>query len=181
MTGIIIAFPNAEDGRRIQNILIRHGFEAASVCTNASQVFDAVSQMEAGLVICGYRLKDMHCTQLRECLPKGFEMLLIASAAAVSPCSLGFMALTLPLKTYDLVNTVQMMTSQIVRAGKKKRPRRVRSEQERKIIGDAKQLLMERNHLSEEEAHRYLQKQSMDMGRSMLETAQMILTLMDNE
>lgn len=181
MTGIIIAFPNAEDGRRIQNILIRHGFEAESVCTNASQVFDAVSQMEAGLVICGYRLKDMHCTQLRECLPKGFEMLLIASAAAVSQCSLGFMALTLPLKTYDLVNTVQMMTSQIVRAGKKERPRRVRSEQERKIIGDAKQLLMERNHLSEEEAHRYLQKQSMDMGRSMLETAQMILTLMDNE
>lgn len=40
---------------------------------------------------------------------------------------------------------------------------------------------MERNHLSEEEAHRYLQKQSMDMGRSMLETAQMILALMDNE
>ena len=82
MTGIIIAFPNAEDGRRIQNILIRHGFEAASVCTNASQVFDAVSQMEAGLVICGYRLKDMYCTQLRECLPKGFEMLLIAKSGA---------------------------------------------------------------------------------------------------
>lgn len=181
MTGIIIAFPNAEDGKRIQNILIRHGFEVSSVCTNASQVFHAVAQLDAGLVISGCRLKDMHCTQLRECLPKGFEMLLIASASAVSQLSLGFMALTLPLKAYDLVNTVQMMTSQLVRPQKTKRPRRVRSEQERRTIGDAKQLLMERNHLSEEEAHRYLQKQSMDMGRSMLETAQMILALMDNE
>ncbi|HCO28049.1 MAG TPA: antitermination regulator, partial [Lachnospiraceae bacterium] len=40
------------------------------------------------------------------------------------------------------------------------------------------QVLMARNHMTEEEAHRYLQKTSMDSGTNMVETAQMILMLM---
>ena len=42
----------------------------------------------------------------------------------------------------------------------------------------AKELLMDRNHLSEEEAHRYIQKCSMDSGTNMVETAQMVLSMM---
>ena len=42
---------------------------------------------------------------------------------------------------------------------------------------EAKELLMARNHMSEEEAHRYLQKCSMDSGTNMVETALMILAL----
>ncbi len=41
-----------------------------------------------------------------------------------------------------------------------------------------KKLLMERNQMSEEEAHRYIQKSSMDTGTSIVETAQMVLSLM---
>ena len=44
--------------------------------------------------------------------------------------------------------------------------------------GQAKELLMDRNHLSEEEAHRYIQKCSMDSGTNMVETAQMVLSMM---
>ena len=38
-------------------------------------------------------------------------------------------------------------------------------------------MLMERNRMSEEEAHRYIQKCSMDSGTSLVETAQMVLTM----
>ena len=48
-------------------------------------------------------------------------------------------------------------------------------EKEQKTIDDAKALLMERNHLSEEEAHKYIQKLSMDSGNNLVETAEMIL------
>lgn len=37
---------------------------------------------------------------------------------------------------------------------------------------------MSRNGMSEEEAHRYLQKSSMDSGTNMVETAEMILSVM---
>ena len=43
---------------------------------------------------------------------------------------------------------------------------------------DAKELLMVRNHMTEEEAHRYLQKTSMDSGTNLVETAQMVLSMM---
>jgi response regulator NasT len=36
---------------------------------------------------------------------------------------------------------------------------------------------MERNSMTEEEAHRYLQKHSMDNGTNMVETAQMALAM----
>ena len=46
---------------------------------------------------------------------------------------------------------------------------------ETKIIDEAKAMLMERNGMSEPEAFRYIQKNSMDFGRTMVESAQMIL------
>ena len=42
------------------------------------------------------------------------------------------------------------------------------------IMNDAKAVLMERNGFSEEEAHRYIQKRSMDNGTNMVETAYMV-------
>ena len=56
---------------------------------------------------------------------------------------------------------------------------RKRSAEEKETINLAKALLMERNHMSEEEAHRYLQKNSMETGTNMLETAQMVLMILD--
>jgi len=51
--------------------------------------------------------------------------------------------------------------------------------EEKELIRQAKELLMERNHMSETEAHRYIQKCSMDSGTNMVETAQMIVSLIN--
>ena len=53
-----------------------------------------------------------------------------------------------------------------------------RSEEDEKLLTRAKGLLMERNGMTEEAAHRYIQKRSMDNGTGLVETAQMILSLM---
>ena len=57
----------------------------------------------------------------------------------------------------------------------KRTVRNRRTEQEKKTIGDAKALLMSRDNMTEEEAHRYIQKISMDSGNNLVETAEMIL------
>ena len=56
---------------------------------------------------------------------------------------------------------------------------RFRSDEETRLIREAKELLMARNNMSEEEAYRYIQKCSMDSGTNMVETAQMVMSLMD--
>ena len=57
---------------------------------------------------------------------------------------------------------------------------KVRSEKEQKMIDAAKKLLMDRNSMTEEEAHRYMQKCSMDSGTNLVETAEMVFALMMN-
>ena len=54
-----------------------------------------------------------------------------------------------------------------------------RNERQNQIISRAKAQLMEKKEMSEAEAHRYLQKYSMESGNSLTETAQMILEMMD--
>ena len=49
---------------------------------------------------------------------------------------------------------------------------------DRKVLEEAKALLMERNGMTEEEAHRYIQKCSMDSGTNLVETAEMVLSMM---
>ena len=92
----------------------------------------------------------------------------------------GVVGLPMPIKVYDLVNSVEMMSHTMERRRKKRRSQtKERSAGDRAVVDKAKALLMERNNMSEEEAHRYLQKCSMESGTNMVETAQMILTIMN--
>ena len=54
----------------------------------------------------------------------------------------------------------------------------MRNAEEEADIKAAKELLMARNHMTEEEAHKYLQKCSMDSGTNIVETARMALSMM---
>ena len=97
----------------------------------------------------------------------------------------GVVGLPMPLKVYDLVNTVEMIQDRRRNArgdgGDVKRTDEQRSAKDRQIMSrQAKALLMERNHMTEDEAHKYVQKTSMESGTDMAETARMILTLLDN-
>ena len=79
MVHMIIVFPKKEVGVNIRNILNRNGLDAAGVCTTGAQALQCADTMDEGIVICGYRMKDMMYSELRECLPDTFEMLLISS------------------------------------------------------------------------------------------------------
>lgn len=180
MTNIIIALPKLEDGRGIKSVLVRKGFSVIGVCVTGAQAISLADGLNDGIVVCGYKLKDMVYSQLRECLPPGFEMLLIASGHLLSECkSIGIVRLSMPLKVHDLISTLEMLEEEIVRRRRKARLKpRARSEQDAAAIKEAKELLMARNHLTEEEAHRYLQKCSMDSGTNMAETALMVLSML---
>lgn len=179
MGSIIVALPKIEDAKNISGILRRRGLETDFLCTTASQVLSKVNQLDSGVVICGSKLKDMHYTQLAEYLPDNFEMLLMASVAVLETCPPGIMSLSYPIKGGDLIGTVEMMLEQQARRYKRlKQNSKKRTEQEENYIKNAKWLLMERNNMTEQEAFRYIQKSSMDSGTNMVETAQMILTLM---
>ncbi len=180
MTNIIVVLPKTEDARGIKNVLVRNGFSATGVCATGAQAISQMDGLNDGIVICSYKMVDMIYSELRECLPPGFEMLLLASQRIINECQGNdIMCLSMPLKVGDLVNTVNMMAESILRRRRKRRQSpRVRNEEEEALLGEAKEVLMTRNHMTEAEAHRYLQKCSMDSGTNLVETAQMVLSMM---
>lgn len=182
MNNIIVAFPKKEIATNIRNALARGGIEVSVICTTGAQVLQSVDTLNEGIVVCGYRMQDMGYIELRDMLPESFEMLLIASADKWGDgLAKGVVGLPMPIKVYDLLNTMEMMLQGMQRRRRKRREAaKKRDPAQRAVIEKAKGLLMERNHMSEEEAHRYLQKSSMDSGTNMLETAQMVLTIMSD-
>ncbi len=178
MSIIVVVLPKLDNAKKIRKILLAHGFQNVFACSSASSALQTVNQNECGLVFSGCRLTDMYYLELLNSLPPCFELVLLGSSETVAAADAGILALTTPIKVYDLVNTAEMVLGQLERRVRKEKKPKVRSEREENYIRNAKFLLMERNHLTEEEAHRYIQKSSMDNGTNMVETAQMILTLL---
>ncbi len=180
MTGIVVVFPKIENARSIKNILVRSGYSVTAVCATGAQALSCVEGLNDGIVICGYRLKDMIYSELKESLPEEFELLLLASERVLDEYGRDdCLSIAMPLKVHELLSTVEMMVQNADRKRKRRRlTPRARDPKEQALIGEAKALLMERNHMTEEEAHRYIQKCSMDSSTNMVETAQMILSVM---
>lgn len=177
---IIVAFPKIEDAKNLRKLLIRNGYDVNMVYNTGAQVVDAINHLDGGIVICGYKFSDMHYSEINDYLPRGFQMLLLASPAKLSSCSMtgNIMYLAMPFKVRDFLNTLETMTIQYNYLYKNHKKKSVpRSENDRKIITKAKELLMERNQMTENEAHHYIQKTSMDSATNMVETAQMIIEL----
>ena len=149
MLNIVVVFPKKEIVLKMKNVLIKNGFDVSAVCVTGAQAIQAVESLEAGVVVCGIRFADMI-----------YDVIY----------------LPLPLKAYDLVDTVSDLLTDIHRRLKREREKpNKRSSADQGVINQAKSLLMEKNGLTEEEAHRYLQKRSMDNGTNMVETAYMVL------
>jgi response regulator NasT len=180
MINIIVVLPKLEDAKSVKGILIKNGFQVTAVCTTGSQALSLLDELNDGIVICGYKMKDMMYSELYDCLPRGFDMLLLVSRNVMHDCrDNDIVCLAMPLKVYELLDTVAMMCQALARRRKKAKEKpKARSDEETALIKEAKELLMNRNNMTEEEAYRYIQKCSMDSSTNMVETAQMVLTMM---
>lgn len=179
MVNIIVLFSKTDDAKAIRNLLVRTGFNVVGSAQTGASAIALADELGEGILVCGYKYPDMMYNELRQDLPEYFDMLLLAGRSKwVDSSENGIVYVEMPLKTADLLDTLNMMVRTVERRRKAKRNGpKIRNEKDAAIIRRAKELLMERNNMSEEEAHRYIQKTSMDSGTNMIETAQMVLEL----
>ena len=179
MIGVIVAFPNLEEAKAIKSLLMRNGIQVIAACTSGSQAITFFGDLDEALVICGYKLPDMLHTELLENMPDEFEMLVVASQNHYGDCDRSrVVCLPMPIKVQELIDTTNILLHGLYQKRKKRRSRpKTYSAEERAVIESAKERLMDQKRISEEEAHRYLQKSSMDSGVNMVEMAQMVLEI----
>lgn len=178
MATIIVAFPKLEDARAIKNMLVSKGYNVAAPCTTGAQAINLADSLSDGIIVCGYKLGDMLYSEINEYKPKSFEVLLVVSKNLWDNCIADVVRIAMPLKVHDLISTIEMMQqAQLVRRRKMRSQPHRRDEKEQKIVDEAKQILMDKNNMSEPEAHRYIQKCSMDSGNSFVESAAMVIAI----
>lgn len=131
---------------------MKKGFLVVAVCTSGAQAISSLEGLNGGIIISGYRFEDMLFKDLYQNLPENFEMLLVASQNRVGD-DLDYkhlVYLPMPLKVHDLIATLSMMCEAQIRLKKKRKQKpQPRSEEDRLLITKAKELLMDRNHMTE--------------------------------
>jgi response regulator NasT len=176
MDMIVVAFDNENNRKRIHEMLESSGITAKVSCRSGSEAIRAVRETGGGIIVCGYKLSEMTATDLAYDL-NGIAMILaIAPPQQLALChNDSIFKLPTPFTKSDLISSVRMLL-QMQEKHYKSMPQR-RSEKDTADINRAKELLMSKNGMTEEEAHRFIQRRSMDTGSKAAETARLIINM----
>ena len=180
MGTVLIEMPKSDDSLRIEGLIQGYGLMVdTKVCNTGAEILRVANDRDAGVVVCAKRMRDMSYGELMDYLPESFGMIVLTKDASIETFTQRMVKLMLPMKTSDLVSSIEMFLYDCIRPRKKKKPPAEKSDADKQIIEKAKLVLMDRNGMTEPEAFRYIQKVSMDTGRKSVETAEMILITND--
>jgi response regulator NasT len=170
---IAVAFENEATCRRVCDMIESSGIAGCVSMHSCGEVKRTINKARINIVVCGYKLSDDSAESLFEDLPPTCSMLMVATQGQLDMVHEDIFRLPAPISRSSLIASVQMLMQMNRRLSKYVKPHR--NSQDQQVVEEAKRLLMERHGMTEEQAHRFIQKRSMDSGARMVQTAQMIL------
>ena len=174
MEEVALAFESEKTCAHIREILEGTGMASCLLCHSGAEVKRVVDIQGISTVICGCKLRDLDAESLFVDLPTGCSMLVVGKRPMLDVIeNEEIIKLAAPASRDDLLSAVRLLLRGERRVKRNAVP--VRSAEEKICIERAKELLISRYGMSEGQAHRFLQKKSMDSGVKMLHTAQKIL------
>ncbi|MGE4352839.1 MAG: ANTAR domain-containing response regulator [Oscillospiraceae bacterium] len=175
MARVVVVFENEKNRERIADMLSSGGVDIRLVCRSGAEAIRAIHNMGSGLVVCSHKMVDMNASDLSFNLSGIGIVLVVGTAAQLDLCDGNdLFKIATPLSRSDLLASVSMLLQLEEQVHGKIVP--TRTEDEKRTIARAKSLLMERNLMTEDQAHRFIQKLSMDTGSKMVDTARKILS-----
>ncbi|HYE83789.1 MAG TPA: ANTAR domain-containing protein [Clostridia bacterium] len=184
---IIIAAGNAEAGNKIRQVLIDNGYTVTGICSSGNEAIRKVRTLKPALLLANFELPDMTGFEVAKIIAGNdlCSVILLADDTQKGYVEsrardLDIVCLNRPVNRALLLNSVELTIRSRMRIEKlEKELNDMKNNLEtRKEVDKAKGLLMEKSGLSEQEAYRRLQKQSMDTGISMKEVAKIIIDTM---
>lgn len=170
MAKIIVAFAEEQQRERIAGALEEAGMPVFRRCSSGAEVVRAMHILQDGVLICAARLPDCTADELAQDLDALALMLIIGRREVLALCETrNAFKLAFPITRDALASAVRML----LQLHDMRMPRR--SENERAIICQAKQLLMDSHGMDEAQAHHALQRISMKHGIKMVESARRLL------
>ena len=173
MEQIVLAFSKDETAARFKRMLDGSGFEVRAVVHTASELLRMLSDIDEVLVIMGYKLRDGTLDDIYDAMREGQKLMSIVKAERQDMIdNEEIFVLPLPVGRERLISSIEVFLGVINRPNKRNTNR---SEEDEKKIERAKLYLMEKYRMTEQQAHRFIQKRSMDRGLTFVDTARQIL------
>ncbi|BAK97957.1 hypothetical protein OBV_07590 [Oscillibacter valericigenes Sjm18-20] len=174
MDRMIVAFPNMEAQRRIVKLLETGGYAPAFCCAAGAEAVRATRKLGSAVIVCAFHLRDMTANDLASSLRDTAALLVVSTAANLDFCEgENLFKLSSPTRRADFFASLDLLRR--FESKNLRHPAPPRQEEEQRLIRRAKELMMDINRMTEAEAHRFLQKQSMDTGLKLTETARIIV------
>ena len=170
MLKVIVAFATDEKCRQYAAVLEEAGISVFRRCTSASEVKRTMNQYGDGIIISSCRLPDSTLDALAWDLGNQPVILAVGRPDQLELCEHpNIFRLPAPCSKGELTSAVSML----IQLHHMRLPRR--TDEEKKIILQAKARLMDKYAMTEPEAHHYLQKGAMDKGLKLVDFALKVL------
>ncbi len=182
----VIALQNIGAGEKIKYALQRNGFVVEEICTSGSEAIRKVRSFEPDILLINFDMPDI--TGLKVATIIGDENLcsvvLFVTNVQREFCGdviedYDITMFPKPVSVDSLLNTLDLILQNRRRLGKleSELSRLKRELDDRKLIEQAKGILMKKKSVSEAEAYRRIQKMSMDSRVAMREIAKKVIEL----
>lgn len=178
MSSIVVANSNPDYAKKIAALFRSSGLYVGGVCVSGAQLMDFTGKhYHGGVVVSSVKLRDMPAVNLPRMVGSEYDFIFLISPQLAGMCeSIESASLMMPVNRMSLLSTVNMFldlseptpAAVVRKAGSG-------TLDEKQVILKAKNLLISRNNFTEPQAHRLIQKKSMDYGRKTIETALIIL------
>lgn len=174
MTRIVVANSRLEAAKKIAFVLRSAGLPVAGVCTSGARAAEYTRDGNCIVVSGGY-LTDLPAIRLPQLCGRGTDFLFLLRGEELPAFENSeYLRLRLPLVKADLVASVNLLVRFQEPPGKSAVSN---PEDERILLERAKGLLMDRHGFTEKQAHRFLQKKSMETRRKLPESAKLTLSV----
>ena len=167
MRDILVAYPSKDTALKLRSLLECEGFNVTDVCATGASVLSIAQEMSEGVIVCAESLRDMTAGNIAEHLPPGFDIVALTRGDTDSFMS-NLVYLPLPVDRQEFLSTVSVLVNSVSSFTRRK-------DGENEVIAKAKLILREVNGFSEMQAHKYLQRESMKMGKKIATLAQEII------
>lgn len=169
---IFIAFDNKKTAAAIAKILIANGNNVVAISKSSAELLKSLNYYPSGVIITGCSFDNVRNEYIIDDIPEDFNVLVLGSRNQLDNFPDGrVFKLSVPLQKNDLICSVDMFMTMETQY----KPVSHKNVNEERIITRAKSLLIDVYSMSESQAHRYMQKKSMDTGRRLVDIARIIL------
>lgn len=172
MNRLIVAFEGDKQRELVRETLETGGMPPHIVCRTGAEVLRAALNSGRALVVCGHKFPDMSADELTYDLGSSAIVLVVGKNVQLDFCEHeGIFKLPAPFSRSELLTSVSMLM-QLAEKTLTLPPRRTADEEA--LVGEAKAILM-RAGMTEAQAHRFLQKRSMESGERLANVARRIV------